>query len=40
MPLWYYGILLLNKEESSLSSILNLATDELKKNVVILWFNN
>ena len=38
MPLWHYGILLLEEEEDcSLSYLLNLTIDELKKNIRIMW---
>ena len=33
IPLWYFGILLTEKDERSLSSILNLKTDELTKQL-------
>ena len=38
MPLWHYSILLPEEEEDvSLSYLLNLTIDELKKNIRIMW---
>ena len=31
IPFWYYGILLPRKEDSSLSSLLNISLDDLKQ---------
>ena len=38
MPLWYYGILLPKEEEDySLSYLLNITIDEMKRNIRVVW---